>query len=267
MTDIQVLADPLAVGAALATRIADAIAAAEGDFLLGCPGGRSPVTTYAALGQLAVERRLDLSRVRIVMMDDYLEPDGDGWRRIPADRHNSCERFARVEIRDVLNAGLPPERQVPADRVHLPNPADPAAYDRWLTELGGIDFFILASGAGDGHVAFNPPGSPADSRTRVVELAEQTKIDNLATFPDFAGVDDVPTHGVTVGIATIAEQSKDAAMVIHGAGKREAFDRVTGVAGYDPQWPATVVNLVAGSTVFADQAAAGTAAPESDDPR
>lgn len=262
MTDIQVFADPREVGVALATRIADAVEATPGDFLLGCPGGRSPVTTYAALGALAVERGLDLSRVRIVMMDDYVEGSEGAWRRIPSDRHNSCERFARAEIRDVLNAGLPVERQVPADRIHLPDPGDPAAYDRWLTEQGGIDFFILACGAGDGHIAFNPPGSPVDSTTRVVELAQQTRIDNLATFPDFAGVQDVPAHGVTVGIGTIARQSKVAAMVIHGVGKRTAYARVTSADGYDPTWPASVVQLVPGGTVFADEAAYGGPVPE-----
>ncbi len=39
------------------------------------------------------------------------------------------------------------------------DPADPAAYDRRIAAAGGIDLFLLASGASDGHVAFNPPGS------------------------------------------------------------------------------------------------------------
>ncbi|MFV0464140.1 MAG: 6-phosphogluconolactonase [Nostocoides sp.] len=257
MTAVHILPDPRAVGERVARRIADRIDATAGDFYLGCPGGRSPVTTYAALADEAKRRELDLARVHIVMMDDYVMGGPGRWRRIPADRHNSCERFAQREIRDVLNRGLMPSRQIPLEQVYLPDPGDPSAYDRLLESVGGIDFFILATGAGDGHVAFNPPGTDADSRTAVVQLARQTRIDNLATFPDFAGLDEVPTHGVTVGVGTIASTSHEAALVVHGLGKREAYRRLTSVTGYDSQWPATVVHLVPGGAIYADAAAAG----------
>jgi glucosamine-6-phosphate deaminase len=118
-----------------------------------------------------------------------------------------------------------------------------------------VDFFILASGAGDGHVAFNPPGSAEGSRSRIVELAEQTRVDNIATFPRFGSVDEVPTHGVTVGIRTIAELSRAAAMVLVGVDKRNAFARLSDGQGYDASWPATVVRLVEGAALYADHAA------------
>lgn len=252
--------DATALGRALASRIAERIAAklAAGErFLLGCPGGRTPQSTYAALAEEAVARGLDLSRLVIVMMDDYVEAEGDSWRHVSAEAHNSCRRFATEDIQGVLNAGLPAAHRVPDAQVWLPDPARPEAYDGRIRDAGGIDFFILASGAGDGHVAFNPPGSSVDSRTRIVELAEQTRRDNLATFPDFGGIDAVPTHGVTVGIGTIAELSADAAMILVGADKRHAFARLTETVGYDPSWPATVYRLIPGAVLYADAAAAG----------
>jgi glucosamine-6-phosphate deaminase len=244
---------PEALGEAVAEDIATRLAARPGRFLLGCPGGRSPRPVYAAFARLSVERDLDLSRLVIVMMDDYLTASFD---HVPADAHYSCRRFARQEIHAVLNAGLGASQRIPDGNVWFPDPADPAAYDTRIEAAGGIDLFLLASGAGDGHVAFNPPGSPRESRTRIVPLAEQTRRDNLATFPDFTGLDQVPTHGVTVGIATIA-QARASAMVAWGADKQKAWGRLSAATDFDPSWPATVWASCPDATLYADHAAAG----------
>jgi glucosamine-6-phosphate deaminase len=255
-----VFADSGALGRALATEIADGIelAARQGrPYVLGCPGGRSPQTTYAALADEVTARAADLRHVVIVMMDDYVVPDGPGrFRRVDADLPYSCERFGRVEIAGRLNAAAGAGRGITADRLWVPDPADPGAYDERITGTGGVDLFVLASGAGDGHVAFNPPGTAATTRTRVVALAESTRRDNLATFPSFGGVDDVPRHGVTVGIATLREQSRRAVMIAHGAGKAEAARHLVAAEGYDPDWPATVVGECARPALYLDEAAA-----------
>lgn len=259
-TPVHRFADADALGQELAARIADRMAdviAADGVFVLGCPGGRTPVSTYAGLAAQIDRRGLDRRRIVIAMMDDYVRRDGDRWVHIPADAHNSCRRFAREQIQAVLNRGAAAGQEIPDGNVWFPDPAAPSDYDQRLRAAGGVDFFILASGAGDGHVAFNPPGSAEDSRTRIVELAEQTRRDNLATFPDFRGLDDVPTHGVTVGIRTISDLSKDAAMILVGADKRTAFDRLTGGEGYEPAWPATVYRLIPGAGLYADADAIG----------
>ncbi len=151
---------------------------------------------------------------------------GAGLACVPASVHYSCRRFARNEIAGVLNERRDPREHMPPDNIWLPDPADPAAYDARIAAHGGIGLFILACGAGDGHVAFNPPGSARDSRTRIVTLAEQTRQDNMATFPDFSSLDEVPRHGVTVGVGTIAEHSHAAAMIVWGADKRLAWRRL-----------------------------------------
>ncbi|MFV0429002.1 MAG: 6-phosphogluconolactonase [Arachnia sp.] len=258
----RIFGNGLELGKALAAAIADRVSAAHahGDsFILGCPGGRTPTSTYQSLAEEFTARGIDRRRVVIAMMDDYVEWDGTSWAHIPSDAHNSCRRFAREDIQGVLNRGVPEAEALPDANLWFPNPAEPEAYDGRLREAGGIDFFILASGAGDGHVAFNPPGSPIDSRTRVVELAEQTRRDNLATFPDYQDLDAVPGHGVTVGIATIAELSKAAAMIVIGSDKQQAYQRLTAGRAYDPGWPATVYHLVPGAEIFADVAAEGRA--------
>ncbi|NUS57472.1 MAG: hypothetical protein HOV66_21840 [Streptomycetaceae bacterium] len=258
----RVFAGPADLGRALAEEIADGIAkaaAAGHRYVLGCPGGRSPKPVYDALAALAAERGLDLRHVVIAMMDEYVLPVGDGSSGAFVDvdhtAHNSCHRFAADEIVGPLNAAAGEGRGIPAASVWFPDPADPAAYEARLAE-SGIDLFILASGASDGHIAFNPPGAAADSISRVVALADTTREDNLGTFPDFASIDEVPRHGVTVGVATIVRHSRRAVMVVHGAHKREAVRRLAAAGGYDPAWPATLVVECREPDLYVDAAAA-----------
>lgn len=248
----RVFEDESALGRALAQKICDGIreAAKEGrEFLLGCPGGRSLISTYRSLPEVAARHSVDLSPLVVVMMDDYVVPSRAGYVHVPVDAHYSCRRFATDEIGKPL-AHLPgaPRR----DRIWMPDPADPPAYDRRIAEAGGIDLFLLASGASDGHIGFNPSGSPRDSTTRIVELATPTRTDNLRTFPEFDSVDDVPTHGVTVGISTIAELSKSAVMVCLGAEKRPAAERIGSARSYDPSWPATIVAEIPDALLWID---------------
>ncbi len=217
MADVRAFADEEELGAALAQEIVEIAPS-----LLGCPGGRSLVSTYRALASSGA----DLSGTTIVMMDEY----------VPVPRptvHYGCRGFAQREIAGPLG--------IPAERVWLPDPQDPEAYDERIAAAGGIDVFLLASGASDGHVAFLAPGSPLDGRTSVVRLAESTRRDNLATFPDFESVDEVPEHGVSVGLGTIAA-ARRLRLVLHGADKRGAAERLLALDGFDPEWPVSVVH-------------------------
>ena len=245
-----------AVAATLLLGFVDAVRNGK-SYLLGCPGGRSPKPVYEALGSRLAVKPVDLSRLVIVMMDEYLVEAGGKLEACHPGTHFSCRGFAARDIAGVLNACLPAPWRIRPENVWLPDPADPAAYDKRIAAAGGIDHFLLASGASDGHVAFNPPGSPRDSRTRVVALADETRRDNMATFPEFRSIDDVPRHGVSVGIETIAGQSRAATMLLLGEGKRQAFDRIKAASDYQPDWPATVVAACRNATIVADRAAAG----------
>jgi glucosamine-6-phosphate deaminase len=256
-----VFAGPEAVGRALAELIADQIekAGAGRTFLLGCPSGRSPWTTYVALAREVAVRRLDLSGLVIVMMDEYVQLDeiSGETHRIDAAAPHSCVRFGQTEIVDRLNVAAGPGRGISSARYWVPDPAAAGDYDRQIADRGGIDLFILATGAGDGHVAFNPPGTAPDTLTRVVRLAEQTRRDNLHTFPSFGNdIERVPRHGVTVGVGTIRDQSKQVVMVAHGEPKARAVRRVAAADSYQPEWPATILADCASPLLFVDEAAA-----------
>jgi glucosamine-6-phosphate deaminase len=224
-------------------------------FLLGCPTGRTPRPLYDALARRLAETGQDVSHVVLVMMDEYLVRRNGQFVYADERQPWSCHHFARVEIAAKMNAHLPPTHRLADGSIWFPDPLDPAAYDARIVETGGIDFFVLASGAGDGHVAFNPPGSARESRTRIIALSEQTRRDNLATFPSFGSLDAVPMHGISVGIETIAS-SKEAAMIVWGASKRLTLARMLGATRYDPAWPATVIHECAVGEILADADAA-----------
>ncbi|MBO4254638.1 6-phosphogluconolactonase [Streptomyces griseorubiginosus] len=263
-----VFPDPEALGRRLAVEIADEIeeaAQAGRTYALGCPGGRSALTTYRALTQVVAARGTDLGHVVIVMMDEYIEAvappaRGSRYRLIDPELPHSCLRFGRKEIVEPLNQVVGPGRGITRDRLWVPDPSDPEAYDSRIAEAGGIDLFLLASGAGDGHIAFNPVGSSVDSRTRVVVLGEQTRIDNLSTFPTFRGLEDVPDHGVTVGLDTIRSLSRRVVMIVHGRDKGRAVRRLTQASGYEADWPATVFAACARPQLYLDQSAVAASA-------
>jgi glucosamine-6-phosphate deaminase len=250
------------LGEQLAGEILAAIAA-KGDalFLLGCPAGRSLRSTYEAFARLAAEQQLDLSRLVIVMMDDYVTRDAGGrFAFLSETDPTTCLHFAEYELRQPINSGLAEALHLRAENIWFPDPLDPAAFDSRLRHAGGIDLFLLASGASDGHVAFNPQGSPRDSISRVIRLAEATRQDNVVTDPAFGSASRVPEYGVSVGIATIADLSRAAVLVLIGEDKQTAVRRVMAADAYDPDWPSTVIWDCAGPRVFADRPAAGAGA-------
>ena len=256
---IRVLPTPEAIGYDVAQQILHRIDVARESgrpFLLGCPTGRTPRPIYHAVAEQLNANRSDISHVVLVMMDEYVIPAGDGFRYTDARNPWTCHYFARTEIVEPWSRALSGVGGLNASSVWFPDPGDPAAYDGKIDAAGGIDFFILASGASDGHVAFNPPGSSRDSRTRIIPLSEETRQDNLKTFPAFESIDAVPRHGVSVGIATIAA-ARECVMVAWGSGKRTTVDRMRNANQYDSSWPATIIHDCRAGEIICDNAAVG----------
>jgi glucosamine-6-phosphate deaminase len=207
VAELRRFADAGKLGRTLATEIAE-----RRPRLLGCPGGRSLLTTYRGLPELP--------KTTFVLMDEYVPVP-------PTSAHYSCRGFGERELR--------------GGELWVPDPDDPAGYDDRIAAAGGVDVFLLASGASDGHVAMLGPGAPRDGRTSVVELAESTRRDNLVTFPEFSSLDEVPAHGVSVGLATIMD-ARSLRLVVHGPDKRAAVERLLALDRYDERWPVSIVH-------------------------
>ena len=84
--------------------------------------------------------------------------------------------------------------------------------------LGGVDLQLLGIGQ-NGHIGFNEPGTPFSSRTHIVTLEQDTREANSRFFNS---IDEVPTHAITMGIASILE-SKEILLLVSGETKAEAL--------------------------------------------
>jgi glucosamine-6-phosphate deaminase len=141
-------------------------------------------------------------------------------------------------------------------RVHVPDGtaadvvAACAAYERRIRDVGPIDVQILGIGS-NGHIGFNEPTSSFASRTRIKTLAPRTRADN-ARF--FKSADEVPTHCITQGLATILD-ARQLVLVAYGENKADPVAR-TVEGPVTSMCPGSALQLHADATVIVDEAAA-----------
>lgn len=121
--------------------------------------------------------------------------------------------------------------------------AEIARHSSSIDAHGGMDLLLLGLGR-NGHIAFNEPGSTAESTSRMVQLADETKQD---AADGFAGLP--PEAGVTLGIRQL-RQARSIYLVATGAAKHQAFSRLG-----DPQIPASFILDHPGLRIFADTSA------------
>jgi glucosamine-6-phosphate deaminase len=193
---------------------ADVVAAfvrAEPHGVLGVATGSSPEPLYAEL----VLRRQDGLRtcgLTLVALDEYVG--------LEADHPESYRTFVRDRIARPL--GVDDDRVVVPDG-SCPDPVDATlaadAHERRIVELGGVGLQIVGIGA-NGHLGFNEPGSPFDGRSRVVELADRTRLDNARYFGGDARA--VPSHAITQGLGTIMA-ARQVLLVARGRAKAAAL--------------------------------------------
>ena len=201
------------------------------------PTGDTPSPVFAAI--LAAEARGEVSfgGATVVMLDEWVGlPIGDPAR---------CDVRLRSELVDRLRT--PPAAFVAID-VDGPDPE--AAAERHDAAAAGLDLAVLGLGM-NGHVGFNEPGSRPDDLTRLVRLAVSTREAAMTRY----GATQVPTAGITVGLARLLEAA-ECWLLVTGERKarilRRALEEPEG-----PDCPASYLRRHARLTVVADEAAAG----------
>ncbi|MDY3551961.1 glucosamine-6-phosphate deaminase [Gemmata sp. JC717] len=161
--------------------------------VLGLATGSTPVSLYRELIRLHKEEGLDFSRVVTFNLDEYYP--------MPKESQHSYFRWMHETLFSHIN--------VKWENIHIPDGAlkpdevDAACeeYDEKIRSFGGIDIQVLGIGR-TGHIAFNEPGSPQNSRTRLVTLDSITRRD---AADGFSGEKNVPHHALTMGVASILE--------------------------------------------------------------
>ena len=206
---------------------------------LGLATGATMQGIFAQLVRRHREQALSFAGVHAYLLDEYLD----------LDRHDPCA------YRNVAYRLLARHVDIAPNAVRGPNPhasdlvAECARYEQQVRQAS-IGLQLLGIGA-NGHIAFNEPGSPVDSTTRVVALSDKTRADNARFFP--AG-QPVPARAITQGIATIGAAAK-LLLVACGEQKAEAVTRA--VEGpVTEQVPASSIQLHPRVTVVLDPPAA-----------
>jgi glucosamine-6-phosphate deaminase len=224
-----------ATGAALVARLV----ARKPDAVLGLPTGATPRPLYAELVRRHGAEGLSFARATTFNLDEYVgvAPTHPGSFR----RYMDEVFFRHVDL--------------PAARAHVPDglavdvPASCAAYEAAIAAAGGLDLVLLGLGE-DGHVAFNEPTSSLASRTRIKTLSAASRAANQAAF----GADPVPSHVITMGLATILGARR---CVLLATGVRKAPALAAMVEGpVASMVPASALQLHANVTVLCDEAAA-----------
>ncbi|HEX3579065.1 MAG TPA: glucosamine-6-phosphate deaminase [Thermoanaerobaculia bacterium] len=180
--------------------------------VLGLPTGRTPVKMYERVVAACSREYHCFRDVVMFNLDEYvgIESAHPGSYCTFMNQH----LFAHVDM-EKSNAHIP--NGMASDLA-----AECARYEREIAAAGGLDLTFLGLGS-NGHIGFNEPGTPFDSRTRVVALTESTRAANAPLFPD----GNVPTHAITMGIGTILE-SKSIVLLASGDKKRAAIERLRG---------------------------------------
>jgi len=209
------------------------------DAVLGLATGSTPEALYRHLIALNKAGRLSFAKTVTYNLDEYVGLAGDhpqSYRYFMDDR-----LFNHVDI-DKANTHVP-------DGLHT-TPENAAQYDEEIARAGGIDLQLLGIGP-NGHIGFNEPGGPWNSRTHVADLALSTRQANKRFF---ASLEEVPAQAVSMGIQTIMH-AREIIVMAFGSAKADAVAAM--VKGpVDPACPASILQLHPCVTVYADGDAA-----------
>lgn len=208
--------------------------------VLGLATGGTPVDCYQRLVERHRNSGLSFADVTTFNLDEYIG--------LAADHPQSYRAFMQAQLFDHVD--------VRRERTWIPSGVaedvslECTTYESRIREAGGIDLQLLGLGH-NGHIAFNEPGSPLESRTRQVELTPET-IQKNARF--FADDESVPRHAITMGIATILE-ARRIVMLVTGSSKAAAVSAmVEGPVGVE--CPASLLRNHPQVQLIVDEAAA-----------
>ena len=201
--------------------------------VFGLATGSTPLSLY----ELIRESNLDFQDVISINLDEYvgLSPDhSQSYNYFMKENLFNAKPFKASYLPDGSNDN---EKEVCDE------------YENILKE-NPIDLQILGIGT-NGHIGFNEPGSAFDSRTRKVELAEET-IEANSRF--FETKDEVPTHAYSMGIGTILE-AKKIILFAYGEAKADAINKMFNEEP-NTNLPASALQNHPDVTVIMDEAAA-----------
>jgi len=198
-------------------------------------GGNTPLEAYRRVA----ERRLELSRLKIFALDEYVG--------VPLAEPRNCANLLRRSVAEAW--GIPPAQFFAVSSLEPDALESVRQHEERIAQLGGLDVIVLGLGQ-NGHLGFNEPGSAEDSSGRLVHLDTSSTEANRKWF----GGDYAPSLGVTVGLKTILA-TRHILIMAYGPNKVAAVKAMIEGPRTD-LCPASFLQDHPDARVFVDQAAA-----------
>src|SRR5690606_18611944 len=176
------------------------------EVVLGLATGGTMEPLYERFVERVRQSKIDVSRLTSFNLDEYVGLSPDHPKSYAAYMHEHLFRHLNFD----------------ASRLHLPDglAADldlhSWEYSQKVLASGGIELQLLGVGS-NGHIGFNEPGTPFDTRCHVVRLSERTRLDNSRFFEGNAIV---PAHAITMGMYEIM-QAREIILIATGKAKAE----------------------------------------------
>jgi glucosamine-6-phosphate deaminase len=211
----------------------------EPSSVLMLPTGITPLGMYRRLVEMHRSEGLSFANATFFNLDEYLG--------LAPDHEASYHVYMKEHFYGLINAD--PARVFVPDGTASDPEAECERYEAAIREAGGIDACVLGIGR-NGHIGFNEPGAPFDSRTRVVELSESTRKVNASDFE----ADRAPERAITAGMATIFD-SKSVLLLASGTNKAGAVAAAV-EDDVSESMPASMLRSHPNAVGFLDEAAA-----------
>ncbi len=179
------------------------------DSVLGFATGSTPIGVYKRLIEMYERKEIDFKDIKSFNLDEYYP--------IAPNDPQSYHYFMEENLFNHIN--------IDRNNTHIPDgqTKDPESecdnYEKAIAEHGGVDLQILGIGR-NGHIGFNEPGQLLNAKTHLTALTEDTIDANSRFFEDSSLV---PTHAITMGIATILS-SKKIVLLASGRSKRNVVN-------------------------------------------
>lgn len=205
--------------------------------ILGLATGSTPLGVYSLLVEAYRKEEVSFKDVRSFNLDEYvgLEPT-----------HNQSYRY-------FMNTNLFNNIDIDINNTYIPSLNEDEnyykLYDEKIEKAGGIDLQLLGIGS-NGHIAFNEPNTPFNSKTHIVSLNESTIRDNSRFFND---INEVPKEAITMGLESIM-QAKRIILIAFGKNKAEAINTMF-IKDSSEALPASILQNHKNVTIYCDEEA------------
>ncbi len=205
--------------------------------ILGLATGSTPIGVYDLLVKAYNDKRVSFKDVTSFNLDEYVGLE---------ETHNQSYRY-------FMNSHLFDHVDINIDNTHIPSNKDDSnnykIYDEKIKNAGGIDIQLLGIGS-NGHIAFNEPGTPFNTKTHIVSLKESTINDN-ARF--FSSKDEVPKEAISMGLESIMN-AKRVVLIAYGKNKQEAIYKMMALEPSE-DLPASILQNHPNVTIYCDEEA------------